>query len=71
MKAVLLFKFAEEDTLDESRAHIHEMLYGEEKKEKPPTLLSKVKGKMDGLKGFKDEESSTSGGATAASHGKS
>ena len=70
MKAMLLLKFAEEETLDESKAYIHEMLYGEKKKEKPPTILNKVKGRLDGLKGFKDEESSTSGGHTGASHGK-
>jgi len=64
MKAVLLLKFAEEETIDEARAHIHKMLYGDKKKEKPPSLLDKTRGKLDGLKGFKDEESSTSGGST-------
>ena len=70
MKAVLLFKYAEEETIDEAKAKIHEMLYGDKKKEKPPTLLAQTKGKLDGLKGFKDEESSTSGGSTGASHSK-
>jgi len=70
MKAVLLLKFADEDNLDEAKAQIHNMLYGKKQKEKPPSFLAKAKGKMDGLTGFRDEESSTSGGATGVSHGK-